>query len=92
MKRMKAKNRLASLIESTDSDIQTDSKDSKSKSEIDQIKDYMKKTSGDDEEDTFDFNKVRSDALNQEKKSHEQIFQEIFIDEINQELLKNINK
>ena len=90
-KRMKAKSRLSSLIENSESDLMSMSQIDKDKNEINQIKNYMEKTSN-DEEDTFDFNKIKSDTLTTERKTHEQIYQEIFIDEINQELLKNINK
>ena len=91
-KRMKAKNRLSSLIENSDSEAKSESHTKESQSEIDQINKYMSKTSGEEDEDSFDFNKVRSNTFSHEKKTHEQIFQEIFIDEINEELLKNINK
>lgn len=44
------------------------------------------------EDDDFDFSKVKTDAIKKDKKTKEQIHQEVFIEEINQELIKNINK
>lgn len=59
-------------------------------SETEQIKQLL--TSTESEDETFDFEKVKREELKSDLKSHDQIYQEVVIDEINTEMLKNIAK
>lgn len=86
-KRMKAKLRLSDLLQVDEEQY------SKEKStEMNDIKKILTATEEDEEEDNFDFAKVKQSSITKEKKSDDQIYQEVFIDEINAEMIKNINK
>jgi hypothetical protein len=85
-KRMKAKERLSDLLGNEMQNVFF--KKQGSKDEIDNIKLVLEQSEDDEEEDNFNFSKVKSEVIQSDKKTKDQIYQEVFIDEINQELLK----
>lgn len=57
--------------------------------ELDKIKQALNKT---DDGEEFDFYKVKEAETEEDRKTDEQIYQEVVIDEINNVILKNIQK
>lgn len=102
-KRMKAKERLSELktIDTPQFKSEGQDKTSTSKSqneEISKLHDVLREDLDDSPMSStsgagdFDFKSVTSSILQKESKTKEEIYQEVYIDEINQELIKNINK
>lgn len=57
--------------------------------ELDKIKQALNKT---DDGEEFDFYKIKESETQEDRKTDEQIYQEVVIDEINSVILKNIQK
>lgn len=94
-KRMKAKTRLSDILGDEESQqnllqiASVETSDSLPEEEIKQVDQVIEETSSQEE---FDFSKIRDDVVAKEKKTYEQIYDEVVIDEVNQELLKNVSK